>query len=106
MTLAADVNGWFRAQGGRAGVPERGKPMRKRDHERREVGFEAARGEIGSRRVRVKADGRRAKYLAVGRSISLAAGECDHAASCGLYSPTSVSATIAAADTLGLKSPK
>ena len=48
----------------------------------------------------------RARYRSVKRSISLAIGECDHAASCGLYSATSVSATIDACETLGLKSPK
>src|SRR5947207_12335834 len=40
------------------------------------------------------------------RSISFAAGEVRHVASCGLYIATSVSATIDASVTLGLKSPK
>src|SRR5438067_8493496 len=42
----------------------------------------------------------------VWRSISFAAGEVRHAASCGLYIATRVSAMIAAAVTLGLNSPK
>src|SRR4029434_2671274 len=48
----------------------------------------------------------RAKYLSVARSTSLAAGECDHVASCGLYAATRASATMDAVDTLGLKRPK
>jgi len=47
-----------------------------------------------------------ASQARVCRSISFAAGEVRQVASCGLYIATSVSATIDAGVTLGLKRPK
>src|SRR5438045_1296164 len=47
-----------------------------------------------------------ASQASVWRSISFAAGDVRHVASCGLYIATSVSAITDARVTLGLKSPK